>query len=193
MLKYDLDSKLSKGNKQFTFIIFAFVLQLCFFNAHAEDSISVGVVNVAYLMEKAPQSEIASASLKTKFSPQEKKLATDLDEINALELELNEIKVAKQDVELLRKRERDLRSRKRLRSRLLQDFREELRFARDLALDEVQKDVFSAIDEVRVQKNIDIIFQDYISASSRVDITSDVLEYLKDKADQTNQIDISTQ
>jgi len=78
-------------------------------------------------------------------------------------------------------KEREIRSRKRIRSRSLQDFREELRFARDEALDNVQKEVFRAIDEVRIAQKIDIVFQDYISASQRVDITPLVLEYLKQK------------
>jgi len=182
MLKDNKDTTKSKGNKHSLFILFAFFLQPLFsFNAFAAESVSVGVVNVTYLMENAPQSELASVKLKSKFSPQEKKLATNLDEINALELELNEIKVAKKGLELQRQKERQLRSRKRLRSRALQDFREELRFARDLALDEVQKEVFRAIDQVRVQEKIDIILQDYISASEKVDITPTVLEYLKSK------------
>ena len=183
MLKDSKYRPKSKENEQSLFILFAFFLQALFSSGTlAAESISVGVVNVTYLMENAPQSEIASVKLKSKFSPQEKELATDLDEINALELELNEIKVAKKGVELQRQKERKLRSRKRLRSRSLQDFREELRFARDLALDEVQKEVFRAIDQVRIQNKIDIVLQDYISASKRVDITPAVLEYLKSKA-----------
>ena len=175
----------SKRIKHTLFISFAFFLQsLLFLSVQAEGSVSVGVVNVTFLMENAPQSEIASVSLKSKFSPQEKKLATDLDQINALELELNEIKVAKKGLKLLRQKERELRSRKRLRSRSLQDFREELRFARDAALDDVQKEVFKAIDEVRKLKKIDIILQDYVSASKSVDITPFVLEYLKQKVDE---------
>ena len=186
MLKDNQDISKSKGNKQSLFISFAFFLQALFsFNALAADSVSVCVVNVTYLMENAPQSEIASVKLKSKFSPQEKNLAAELDEINTLELELNEIKVAKKGIELQRQKERQLRSRKRLRSRSLQDFREELRFARDLALDEVQKEVFRAIDQVRIQEKIDIIIQDYISASKKVDITPAVLEYLKTKASKS--------
>lgn len=176
----------SKGNKLSWFILFAFFLQVAYsHNVFAEDSVSVGVVNVTFLMENSPQSEIASVKLKSKFSPQEQKLAADLDEINAIELQINEIKVAKKSVELQRQKERELRTKKRLRSRSLQDFREELRFARDVALDEVQKEVFKAIDQVRIQKNIDIILQDYISASKKVDITPAVLEYLKTIAEES--------
>jgi len=180
MLKDSRNRSISKENKQLRFIFFAFFLQLFLcFQVSAKDSVSVGVVNVTYLMENSPQSEIASVKLKNKFSPQEKKLAAELDKINALELELNEIKVANKSVELQRTKERELRTMKRVRSRALQDFREELRFARDLALDEVQKEVFKAIAEVRQQQNIDIILQDYVSASQKVDITPAVLEYLK--------------
>ncbi len=193
MLKNRQNLLKSKENRLLTFIVFAFFLQLFLSSSSlAENSVSVGVVNVSFLMENAPQSEIASVKLKNKFSPQEKKLAIDLSEINALELELNEIKITKKKVELQRQKERELRSRKRLRSRSLQDFREELRFARDAALDEVQKKVFRAIDQVRIQKKIDIVLQDYISASKKVDITPAVLEYLKSKVDQSNDNNTKT-
>jgi len=148
----------------------------------AKEAVSVGVVNVTFLMENAPQSDIASNELKKKFLPQEKKLAEALEEINALEAELKKLVVSKNaSTDLKRQKERELRARKRKRSRSLQDFSEELRFARDAALDDVQKEVFSAIDAVRRQENIDIIIQDYISANKRVDITPLVLEYLRQK------------
>jgi outer membrane protein len=185
MLNGKLNTRSHKGNKHYGFIAF-FVFTLLsltniFSPAFAKDSVSVGVVNVTFLMENAPQSEVASTQLKARFSPQEKKLAIELDEINQLETELNKIKESKGDVELLRQKERELRSRKRVRSRTLQDFREELRFARDAALDDVQKEVFKAIDEVRIQQGVDIVLQDYVSASQRVDITPLVLEHLKSK------------
>lgn len=147
----------------------------------AKDPISVAVVNVTFLMENAPQSEVASNRLKSRFSPQEKKLASDLEGIGKLEDELSKVKSSKVDINVKRKKERELRSLKRLRSRSLLDFREELRFARDTALDAVQKEVFKAIDEVRVLQKIDIVLQDYISASDSVDITPLVLEHLKKK------------
>jgi len=173
------------GNKHAVFIAFVVSIEIIFISlfsaVYAEDAVSVGVVNVTFLMENAPQAEVASSNLKDKFLPQEQKLAEDLEQINRLEIELKKIITSKGDDDLRRQKERELRSRKRARSRSLQDFREELRFARDAALDVVQKEVFSAIDEVRKQKNIDIILQDYISASQRVDITPIVLGFLKKK------------
>lgn len=145
----------------------------------AADPISIGVVNVPYLMEHAPQAELASAALKEKFIPQEKKLADALDEINQLSANLDRVTDLTTDKEAIRQKERELRTKKRARSRLLQDFREELRFARDTALDDVQRGVFSAIDHIREQNKLDIILQDYLSASQRVDVTPLVLKYLK--------------
>ncbi len=180
----------SKDFKHQMFYVFAFFLLTTFHTQLiAAESVSVGVVNVTFLMENSPQSEIASEKLKSKFSPQEKKLAAELDDINALELELNELKTNKTSVTLQQRKERELRTIKRIRSRALQDFREELRFARDLALDEVQKEVFKAIAEVRRQQNIDIILQDYVSASKKVDITPAVLEYLQSKVGESKQAD----
>jgi len=178
----------SKGNKHSMFIAFVVLVRMAFLSSlfvvsttYAEDPVSVGVVNVTFLMENAPQAEVASSNLKDKFLPQEKKLAKKLEEINNLEIELKKLISDKADKEVRRQKERDIRSHKRNRSRLLQDFREELRFSRDVALDSVQKEVFNAIDEVRSEENIDIVLQDYVSASSRVDITPLVLKYLKKK------------
>lgn len=188
MLRGDFKTIINKGNKRTAFIAFVFFIQgFLISNLYAKEPVSVGVVNVTYLMEKAPQSEAASTKLKSKFTPVEKKLAKELDEINKLELELNKIKVSKKNVKLQRQKEREIRTRKRKRSRSLQDFREELRFARDAALDDVQKEVFKAIDEVRAQLDIDIILQDYVSASQDVDITPIVLEYLKNKLNAASQ------
>ena len=157
----------------------AFFSLISFQALEAADPISIGVVNVPYLMEHAPQAELASAALKERFIPQEKKLADALDEINHLSADLDKVTDLTIDKESIRQKERELRTKKRARSRLLQDFREELRFARDSALDDVQRGVFSAIDHIREKNKLDIILQDYLSASQRVDVTPLVLKYLK--------------
>ena len=179
---------LYKGKKHFMFFAFVLSVKLMLMSGllaltsdvYSKEMASVGVVNVTFLMENAPQAEVASNQLKNKFLPQEKRLSEDLDEINALAAALVKTSTT-ESATLKHQKERELRSRKRARSRLLQDFREELRFARDAALDSVQKEVFSAIDEVRKQEGIDIVLQDYVSAAKRVDITPLVLDYLKKK------------
>jgi len=191
-----------QDNKRMTFTLFSFVLVGILFLTTPllsleKQVVSVGVVNVTFLMKNAPQSDLASNRLKEKFLPQEKKLAEALEEINNLEGALEKLITLKNiDSDLKRQKQRELRARKRARGRSLQDFSEELRFARNAALDDVQKEVFSAIDDVRKQQNIDIIIQDYISANKRVDITPLVLEYLRDKLNnkvlEDEETDLST-
>jgi outer membrane protein len=185
----------NKGDKHRVLIAFVVFFRLLFVSlllvnttVYAEDAVSVGVVNVTFLMENAPQAEVASSQLKAKFLPQEKKLSKDLDNINSLEIDLKKLSTSNSDTDLIRQKERELRSQKRARSRSLQDFREELRFARDAALDVVQKEVFSAIDEVRKAESIDIVLQDYISASKRVDITPLVLDFLNKKLEADTNV-----
>jgi len=197
---YQINNQI-KGNKYVlfvAFVVFAFLTITVFPSIlHAEKntnsfgSVSLGVVDVTYLMEHAPQAEIASNLLKSKFQPQEKALAKVLDEIQLLEAAL-EKGAETLTVTERRQKERELRSKKRSRSRALQDFREELRFARDSALDDVQKEVFQAIDAVRQRLGIDIVLQDYVSASKRIDITELVLAHLKQKlvkAKESNQLE----
>ena len=142
--------------------------------------ISIGVVDVPLLMQNAPEAARASEQLKQRFKPQELKLARELEAISLLEAEFEAAKNSLTEQQT-RQQDREIRSRKRERTRNLEDFREELRFARDKALDEVQKNVFIAIEEVRAAKNIDIVLREYVAASKRVNITATVLELLEKK------------
>ncbi len=145
------------------------------------DSISIGVVSVSKIMKKAPQAEHSSIKLNAKFRQIKEKLEKQQIEIKELKIRKDEDDISAREKNL---RERDLRKRKREHSRAVEDFREELHFARDLALDKVQGEVYEAIHIVRDQLGIDIIIQEYVSANKRVDITNNVLEYLREKMKQ---------
>ena len=171
-------------------LLTAFTLMLGFSsaNVYSDDDavVSIAVVNVTYLLKNAPEAELASQSLKDRFSPREKSLAEEQDKIKKLEEALDANK-ASWDAEEVLLRTRELRALTRERTRALEDFREELRFARDSALDDVQKGVFQAIEEVRVKRKIDIIIQEYVAASQRVDLTPFVLDYLQAKLDSETE------
>ena len=145
------------------------------------ESISVGVVSVSKVMKHAPQAEHSSIKLNAKFMRVKEKLAEQLTEIKQLEMTEETTALSAEDTKL---HERYIRKRKREHSRAVDDFREELRFARDKALDKLQSDVYEAIHVVRTKLDIDIIIQDYVSANPRVDITDHVLTYLNEKMKQ---------
>ncbi|MGB1311543.1 MAG: OmpH family outer membrane protein, partial [Leucothrix sp.] len=156
-------------------------------NSADDTAVSIAVVDVTYLMENSPEAELASQTLRAKFTPRELELAKEQDEITQLEAARQRNRSLWSEEEV-RKADREIRSLKRKRARALEDFREELRFARDSALDGVQKSVFSAITAVRVERNIDIVIQEYVSASDRVNLTPFVMKYLENKL-KKRQID----
>lgn len=141
---------------------------------------TIAVVNVRHLLQHAPQSEEATKALKKRFTNKELKLDEESEAIRKFEEAIRQAEGQQTRSEKIEK-ERELRSRKRTQNRALEDYREELRIAKNSALDEVQKAVFEAIDVVRERQKIDIVIQDFVSASKRVDITKDVLAYLADK------------
>ncbi len=158
---------------------FALILSISTANSAGENAtVSIAVVNVTYLLKNAPEAELATKRLKEKFSPKELELAKELDEITRLETVRDNAKSTWSDDEI-NIAEREIRTLKRERTRALEDFREELRFARDSALDEVQKSVFRAIEAIRIERKIDIVIEEYISASARVDLTPYVMTHLQ--------------
>ncbi len=143
------------------------------------ESIPIGVVNISKIMEQAPQAERSSINLKAKFLPIEEDLAEQATKIKKLLEKKAEISSSSSDEKL--QMERKLRTLKRAHSRALEDFREEFRFARDRALDKVQNEVYDAIHVVREQLGLALIVQEYVSADPNIDITHNVLEYLRKK------------
>ncbi len=164
------------------FVVLFFLVshQSVYAEGEARTSLSVAVVNVRYLLQHAPQSDAASKELKDRFLAKEKELDAEADAIRLFEESIRQSEGRITREEKIEK-ERELRSRKRSQNRALEDYREDLRIAKSAALDDVQKLVFETIDEVRKAKKIDIVIQDYVSASERVDITETVIEYLAEK------------
>ncbi len=143
------------------------------------EPVSIGVVSISKIMKQAPQAERSTINLKAKFLPIEENLAEQATEIKKLLAIKAEISSSSSDEKL--QMERKLRTLKRAHRRALEDFREEFRFAGDRALDKVQNEVYDAIHIVRRQLGLDLIVQEYVSADPRIDITSHVLEYLREK------------
>ena len=80
-----------------------------------------------------------------------------------------------------------MRSRERTYRRSLEDYRDAVSNDRAQALDKLQTEIFTAIDKVREKEGIDIVFREntYITASTRIDMTAQVLAYLVVRKNQT--------
>lgn len=144
----------------------------------------IAVVNLVKVLEQAPQAAAEGKRLESLFAAREAALAQE-------QLELQRAREALQStVDVLPEaqrvqRERELRTLERDYSRKQEDLREEIRFAKDAALEKVQEQVEQAVEAVRAEGQIDIVFREsnYIVASARVNLTDKVLAYLQQQFD----------
>lgn len=141
-------------------------------------STRIATVDVRFLLKNSPQSNIATEQLKKRFQHREKELESEIASIQQLDNELRQMTPDLSQDEIIQ-RKRELRDKRRSHSRVVEDYREDLRLARNTALEDVQKTVFEAIDDVREKEGIDVVIQDYVSASKRSSITDKVLIHLQ--------------
>lgn len=143
----------------------------------------VGAVDVAKLMEEAPQAQNASNGIKQKFSSREKELLAERDSLRGLEEQYAKDReiMAAADRE---KMENDLRDRLREFKRKSDAFTEEFNKARNEALSGLQNKIFKAIKQVAEEKGYDVVLsENVLYVNDRVNLTDDVLARLKKMGD----------
>ena len=148
--------------------------------AHAEGAV-IAVVNVAKLLEEAPQAIEANTRLEKEFEPRNKELIEYRKNLREYEDMLSKQGLSMSDSEL-RKLEREIRDTKREIRRAQEDYREDLNIRRNEELRKLQKRVQDAIVTVATQKKYDLIVgEGVLYSSSRVDITGEVLKVLTEE------------
>jgi outer membrane protein len=145
----------------------------------AATGVKVGYVNIATVMEQAPQAETARKALQKEFSSREARLTAERDAIIELEKKL------KTDGEVMSESkrsalEREILKRKRSFNRAQDEFKEDLNLRRNEELAKIQKQVFESIVTLGKQDSYDLIVTERVLyASERIDITDKVLKELK--------------
>jgi len=143
-------------------------------SANSQADMKIGFVNVARLLEKAPQAEKAKKELEREFSPRDKKLASEAKEIKAMEERLAK------DAAVMTESERDkldkeILNRKREAKRTQDEFREDFNLRRNEELTKLQKEIFEAIQSLAKEDGFDLLLTDgVVYASEEVDVTSKV-------------------
>lgn len=140
--------------------------------------IKVGFVNVARILEKAPQAEQAKVLLEKEFSPRNKRLLASQKVIKKLDEKLV------RDVKLMseteaRRLQRDVLEKKRALKRDQEEFREDFNLRRNEELAKLQRLVFEAIKSLSESEKYDLVLHDgVVYASAAVDITIKVQQRL---------------
>lgn len=142
--------------------------------------VKVGVVNVKALLELAPQSQAASASLEKEFDPKQKsliELKKGIDKKRA-DLEKNRLTMKETKAKLI---EREIQTETRELQRKNTDLQELLDLRRNEELARIQDLINQSIRFVGKQEGYDLILYEGIAyTSEKIDLTTAVLNYLQE-------------
>jgi outer membrane protein len=165
----------------------AVILALTTSLSYAEETYKIGAVNANRILQESPQAEAAIKMLEKEFSPRDKGLVAAQKKLKALEDKFNKDRAIMSEQERS-KLERDVVALKRDLKRDQDEFREDLNFRRNEEFGKIQKRVVVAIQKIAKDNNYDVILgEGVIFASSKVDISGLVIEYLKKEVNASPQ------
>jgi len=146
--------------------------------AKAADGVKLGVVNIAYVLKRAPQATEARKKLEMEFAPRESKII-----LMEKKLKSQTEKLSKDGAIMSpagrKQLERKILNLKRDVKRAKEEFTEDLNIRRNEELNKLQKVVNSAIVSLAEKNHYDVIFGDNVMyANKRSDITKKVLAEL---------------
>ncbi len=138
----------------------------------------LAVVKVSVLLDQSPRAKALAKGIKKRYLEREQILKREHEDLKKLESQLDRRADKLSNAERI-KNSREFRTRKRQYTRDYELFRDRLNSERQEALIQVRQEILEAITAVRKQYNIDIVIENYISADTTVDITTDVIQYLE--------------
>ena len=142
----------------------------------------VGFVDAGKLLQLAPQADAATARIEREFAPRNRQLVSMQKEIRKLEDKLMRDAAVMKEQEAA-KLEQNMRSKKRDLKRQQDEFREDLNLRRNEELQKLQRQVLETIQSVAQREKYDLVLSDgVVYASEQVNITSKVLEWLKNES-----------
>lgn len=156
-----------------------FLLLMMIAGASQAADLKIGFVNVAKVLEKAPQAAKAKTRLETEFSPRDKALVSQQKEIKSLEDKLGRDSAVMGEEER-RKLEKDVLDKKRDAARAQQEFSEDFNMRRNEELGNLQKRIVEAVRALAKEESFDLLLTDgVIYANDQIDVTSRVQQKLE--------------
>jgi len=140
--------------------------------------LKIGVVNVNKILKEAPQAKNLSKSLEVEFKRRSQDLTTKQKQLKKLEEKLGRDSEIMSEAEIKRL-EKDVRSRRRKLKAALDEFREDLNLRRNEELNKLSRQVTEVIHQLGEDEKIDLILENPVYASSRVNLTEKVLKRLR--------------
>lgn len=146
----------------------------------AAAEVKIGFVNTERIFREAAPALKAQKKLEKEFAARDQELQKMSKQIKDLQSYLEKEGVTISDVER-RNKERDLANLNRDFQRAQREFREDLNLRRNEELGAVRERASKVIIGIAEGEKFDLIVQDVVYASPRIDVTDKVLKALADK------------
>jgi outer membrane protein len=140
----------------------------------------IGFVNTERVFREAAPAKRAQQKLEREFASRNAELAKLEKQGRDLQLELEKDSVTLPEAQR-REKERILADVSRNFQRLQREIREDLNLRRNEELGQVQERATRAINQIAESEKFDLVVQEAVFASSRIDITDKVIKALADK------------
>ena len=148
--------------------------------AHAQAEGRIGFVNTERILRDAVPAQRAQKKIEAEFQKRDQELAKVADQLKRMQDELEKNSVTMSETQR-RNKERDFNDLNREFQRKQREFREDLNQRRNEELAQVVEQANRVIRQVAEAEKYDIIFQDAVYASPRIDITDKVIRVLEGK------------
>jgi len=142
--------------------------------------LKIGFVNTERVFREAAPAKRAQQKLEREFAARNAELAKLEKQGRDLQTELERDNVTMTDA-VRREKERQLADVSRSFQRLQRELREDLNQRRNEALAGVQESATRVINQIAEQERFDLILQEAVFASGKIDITDKVIKALADK------------
>lgn len=147
----------------------------------AQAQAKVGVVNVARLLQEAPQAQAASQALENEFAARKRDLQNTERDLKAREDKLQKDGATMAEADR-RNQEKTLRDGQRDFARKQNEFMEDLNVRRNEALGQLQRTILAEVQTFAKAAGLDVVISEALYASPSVDVTNQVLAALQAKA-----------
>ena len=140
--------------------------------------LKIGVINVAQLLEQAPQAQAAMNALQDEFAPRQREIVAAQRTLQQKQETLQRDSAVMGEEERLTM-EREIREEQRNLQREQNEYVEDLNIRRNEELGRLQRSLLQEVQAYARTAEYDLVVADVLYYSSAVDITAEVLESLE--------------
>lgn len=149
--------------------------------AHAE---KVGVVDMNYLMERAPQAEAAGQQLQQAFGPAQEEMQAKQQEFQELAEKLERDSLVMDESER-QETEQRMRELQQEMQQMQQQFQQQLSQQQEQAYGQIQQLIAEVAEDIATEEGIDVVVgQGVLYASDSANLTERVLDRLEARAEE---------